>query len=360
MSIGQQILFLVSAFGAINGLALSLYLFLSKKGRSVPAFFLGLLLLAISLRVTKSVFLYFNPRLPKVCLQAGLSACFLIGPALYHFLKSSLNGVTRIPLSWKWHWGIVVGVLLLGGIDVPYQAFPKIWNNIIVYIIYGQWLVYLVISGFLLAPVLKTFSSRVHPLNTTEKLWLLIYGGNLFVFTVYLLALFKVVYGIYICGALAFSFFLYVTIFFYLHKASMENLLQARSTTSPDKPEKKKIAATDAQAWTEKLEKVIHDKQLYKDPNLKLSDLAQKINISAHLLSQLLNENLGKSFSTYINEYRINEACKLIATNDLLTFEAIGYEVGFNSKSTFYTAFRKIKDTTPALFKESILKTNYK
>jgi AraC-like DNA-binding protein len=360
MSIGQQILFLVSALGAVNGIVLSLYLFISKKGRSVAAFFLGLLLLAISLRVAKSVFLYFNPALPKICLQAGLSACFLIGPALYHFLKSSLHGVTRVPLSWKWHWGIVVGILLLGGIDVPYQAFPHIWNNIIVYIIYGQWLLYLVLSGFLLAPVIKTAFTRTQPLKTTEKFWLLVYGGNGFVFVVYLLALFRVIYGIYICGALAFSFFLYLTIFFYLHSAQIENLLHPAPPSSPDKPEKKKIAATEAQLLIEKLEKVIHDKELYKNPNLKLSDLAQSIHVSAHLLSQLLNENLGKSFSTYINEYRINLACKLITTNDLLTFEAIGYEVGFNSKSTFYTAFRKIKDTTPALFKESMLKTNYK
>jgi AraC-type DNA-binding domain-containing proteins len=99
---------------------------------------------------------------------------------------------------------------------------------------------------------------------------------------------------------------------------------------------------------------VIHDKALYKDPNLKLNDLAQHINISMHQLSQLLNDNLGKSFSTYINEYRIAEACKLITTNERLTFEAIGYEVGYNSKSTFYAAFRKIKDMTPALYKESV------
>ncbi|MBO9202973.1 MULTISPECIES: helix-turn-helix domain-containing protein [Niastella] len=359
MNIGQQILFLVSALGAVNGIILSGYLFISKKGRSIPAFFLGLLLLAISLRVAKSVFLYFNPLLPKVCLQAGLSACFLIGPALYHFLKSSLNGVSRIPLSWKWHWGILMAILLIGGIDVPYKSFPHIWNNIIVYVIYGQWLIYLAISGSLLTPVIKNAFTRTYSLKTTEKFWLLVYGGNLFVFVVYLLALFRVIYGIYICGSLAFSFFLYLTIFFYLHSAQIENLLHPVQPPA-DKPEKKKIAATDAQIWSEKLEKALHDKELYKDPNLKLSDLAQTINISAHLLSQLLNDNLGKSFSTYINEYRINEACKLIKTNDLLTLEAIGYEVGFNSKSTFYTAFKKIKDTTPALFKESIAKTDYK
>jgi AraC-like DNA-binding protein len=360
MTIPQQLLFLVSALGAFNGFVLSLYLFISKKSRSIPAFFLGVLLMAISIRVAKSVFLYFNPRLPKICLQAGLSACFLIGPALFHFLKSSLQPVTKVPAAWKWHWGILLGVMLIGGIEVPYQSLPGIWNNVVVYIIYGQWLVYLVLSGWLLRPVVRSLIVKAPGAGTAGKFWLLVYSGNCIVFIVYLLALFRVVKGVYITGAISFSFFLYLTIFFYLYSANIENLLQARGTTPPDKPEKKKIAENDAQLWITKLEKIILEKELYKDPNLKLNDLAQKINISAHLLSQLLNDNLGKSFSTYINEYRINEACKLITTNALLTFEAIGYEVGFNSKSTFYTAFKKIKDTTPALFKESIEIINHK
>nr|WP_307735084.1 helix-turn-helix domain-containing protein [Chitinophaga nivalis] len=119
------------------------------------------------------------------------------------------------------------------------------------------------------------------------------------------------------------------------------------------KTEKKKIADTDAAAWIEKLGKIIHDKKFYQDPNIKLNDVAKEVKITSHQLSQLLNDNLGKSFSTYINEYRIQEACKLITTNTHLTFEAIGYEVGYNSKSTFYAAFRKVKDTTPALYKKS-------
>ena len=110
-------------------------------------------------------------------------------------------------------------------------------------------------------------------------------------------------------------------------------------------------------AWVEKLEYVLLDKKLYQDPNLKVNDLAKHINITSHQLSQLLNDNLGKSFSTYINEYRIREACQLISSSGHLTFEAIGYEVGYNSKSTFYAAFRKVTATTPALYKESLEKT---
>lgn len=334
MNIGQQILFLFGALGALNGIILGLYLLLNNKKRSLPVVLMGILLLAASLRVTKSVFLYFNPALPKIYLQLGLSACFLIGPSLFYFTKTVLQKVTRVPVSWKWTWGLQLGILVLTGILVPYQVYPGVWNHVIVYFIYAQWLIYLAATGILLlrSPGRNRFLYTLFLCNTV-------------IFLAYLTAIMNLVRGIYISGPLSFTILLCCCIFFYLNGAGFENA---------PRTERKKIPENEAKLWLEKLNKALLDNELYKDPNLKVNDLAQKINISAHQLSQLLNDNLGKSFSTYINEYRINEACRIITKNGLLTFEAIGYEVGYNSKSTFYAAFKKIKDTTPALYKEKI------
>lgn len=361
MKLGEHILFFVSAIGVFNGLVLSLYIFLRKKARSLATVFLGIMLLAISIRVGKSVFVYFNHDLPRPYRQIGLSACFLIGPAVYYFFRAALLKPGSSFTSWKWVWAALAAIVVVGGLLVPYQTYPATWNNIVVYIIYLQWLGYLVAAGFLLRPVFKSlFSNGMSSLKTTEQLWLLIYVGNFIIYLIYLASLYGFTIGICTSGAVAFSLFLYLTVFFYLYGVKMQNLLQMQEEGQIVKPEKRKIADTDAQTWIGKLEKALAEKELYKDPNLKLNDLAQKINISTHQLSQLLNDNLGKSFSTYINEYRINEACKLITQDDRLSFEAIGYEVGYNSKSTFYSAFRKIKDTTPALFKEAIEKATAK
>jgi len=357
MNIGQQILFFLSALGAFNGLVLGLYI-LGKKGRSIPFLLLGILLLVISVRVAKSVLIYFNPQLPKVYLQVGLSACFLIGPALYYFFRAAMGKVTVIPANWKREWSVLLGVTVVGGAVFPYQTYPDLWNHFVAQLIYVVWGVYIVATGVLLRHTLKRFFVSRSGLNASEKFWLWVYGSNCLLFLVYLLALLRVIYGIYIAGGITFTSILYLTIFYFVQGSRTDQLLTAPEITSPNKPEKKKIADNDAQAWAEKLGQVIMDKALYKDPNLKLSDLARAINIPAHQLSQLLNDNLGKSFSTYINEYRINEACKLIMTMEHLTFEAIGYEVGYNSKSTFYAAFKKVTDTTPALFKETTMKTN--
>lgn len=358
MNIGQQILFLISALGALNGILLSFYIFFRGKNRSLPGFFLGLMLMTISLRVGNTVFVYFNHGLPTAFMQIGWSACFLIGPSVYYFFRSALSKPgTALPSSALWVWGTHVAIILIGGTIWPYASAPDLWCNILPYFIYAQWAVFLIATGLLLKTKILRFFSKDRQMNATEKFWLLLFGGNCIIFLSYQISLSGFLAGLCLAGAMAFSVMLFITIFFYLYGMEMDNILQFREHDLPAKPAKKRIAEPDALVWIEKLQKAIAEKDLYKDPNLKLGDLAQKINISGHQLSQLLNDHLGKNFSTYINEYRINEACKLITTDGRLSFEAIGYEVGYNSKSTFYSAFKKIKDTTPALFKESMEKT---
>lgn len=64
----------------------------------------------------------------------------------------------------------------------------------------------------------------------------------------------------------------------------------------------KKISEEQADSFSSRLERLMHTEELYKNPNLKLNDLASRMNISAHQLSQLLNDNLGKVFlSTSMN-----------------------------------------------------------
>lgn len=360
MNIGQQILFAISALGAFNGFALSLYLFFQKKTRTVSIYLLAVLSLAVSMRVAKSVFYFFNPKLSFVYLQIGLSACFLIGPALYYFFRSVREKPGRIPRSWWWAWGILLGIIIIVGILVPYHVYPDAWRHYIIRGIYLQWPAYLILSGFVIRSILKSMLTAPGSLSKSEQFLSLLFLGNCLIYFMYLMAALNVVPGIYIVGGLSFSLVLYITLTFYFYNAPIESLFQSPQLTASYKTEKKKIADSDATLWIGQLEKVIIAEGLHKDPNLKLSELAKKINISTHQLSQLLNDNLGKSFSTYINEYRIEDACKMIATDSRFTFEAIGYEVGFNSKSTFYAVFKKMKGITPALYKENMENTTIK
>ncbi len=155
--------------------------------------------------------------------------------------------------------------------------------------------------------------------------------------------------GSYILGALLFSFMLYLLILLIFFKQKKSSIL----LKDQEKYKDKKIAAPAAQQLLKKLTDKMTEDELFKNPNLKLADLAKKMNVLPHTISQLLNDNFGKGFPQYLNEFRIAEAKKLLVSEHNTTLEAIGYDCGFNSKSTFFSAFKKITGTTPAKYKAS-------
>ena len=99
-----------------------------------------------------------------------------------------------------------------------------------------------------------------------------------------------------------------------------------------------------------KIEALMKEEEMYKDSTLSLNKLSKKLNVRSHVLSQLLNDNLNKSFSHFINEYRIEEAKRMLVENSNLKIQAVAELCGFNSNSTFYAAFKKVTGTTPAEF----------
>ena len=104
-----------------------------------------------------------------------------------------------------------------------------------------------------------------------------------------------------------------------------------------------------------KLLYVMDIEKLYKDDNLHLNSLAKKISITPHILSQIINEQMNKNFSDFVNGYRIEDAKKMLEeADDETSILHICYEVGFNSKSAFYRAFKKFTDITPSQYQKKL------
>ena len=95
------------------------------------------------------------------------------------------------------------------------------------------------------------------------------------------------------------------------------------------------------------------------NPELTVQDLSKQLNISRHHLTELLNNDIGKNFFTFINEYRVEEVKRrLLDTRfEHLTIVAIAFESGFNSKSTFNSIFKQNTGNTPSQWKTAELKT---
>jgi AraC-like DNA-binding protein len=353
MDTSKELLFFFSALGAFNGVILGIYFFFFTKKKYLTNYFLGALLFALSIRIGKSVFVYFHPALPKMYLQFGLTACFFIGPCLYYFLRSAVEEINVMPKSWKFallFWGILIVAV---GILYPYEDYPKLWGGYLIRFIYFQWFVYIIFSGHTIRTILKKIIDPRQKASPAEVWFGMLFLGNFLLFLFYFLSIMGAPGATYISGAVVFSFILYLIISILLYRKKTDDLFLLNN----QKYSGRKIDPAEAKILSEKLEKIMLEKSLYKNPNLSLQDLSQELNISTHQLSQFLNTNLGKNFTSFINELRINEACRIITTNDKLTLESIGYDVGFNSKSTFFAAFKKHTGTTPLNYQLQALQT---
>lgn len=91
----------------------------------------------------------------------------------------------------------------------------------------------------------------------------------------------------------------------------------------------------------------------FLDPTFSLERLSSEMGISTSKLSHLINQESGYNFPDYINLLRVEKAKKYLIKSDFSTYTivAIGLECGFNSKSTFYSAFKKFTNVTPSEFK---------
>lgn len=342
MNIESQLIFFFSALGAFNGFFLSFYFaYKAKKSGVQSNYFLALLLLVLSIRIVKSVFFYFVSGLSTTFLQIGLSACFLIGPFLFLYIHSQIKETKKY--VWLLHIAPFLLIITLVGILFPYWSNRELWSTYFLRVIYLQWFIYIIFSGSILRPVFKKlFHSSEKFLD--KDLWLTsIFFGTTFIWVGYFVASFTS----YIVGALSFSFILYLVILVLIFRRNKTTLFFDEKVRYKNK----EIDTIIADEISNKL-KLIQDKALFKNANIKLADVAAELNTSPHTLSQYLNDNLGKSFSLFINEYRIEEAKKLLLSNDNFTIEVIGYESGFNSKSTFFTTFKNIVGMTPSSFQK--------
>jgi AraC-like DNA-binding protein len=116
--------------------------------------------------------------------------------------------------------------------------------------------------------------------------------------------------------------------------------------------EKCLLVNIDADKVINKLDEIMGDEKIYTDELLTIKKLAEKVSLTPHQLSQLINEKLDTNFNGLINKYRIKEAKTLLLENLNLTVLAIGYKVGFNSNSVFYTAFKNDTGFSPNQYRQ--------
>lgn len=100
----------------------------------------------------------------------------------------------------------------------------------------------------------------------------------------------------------------------------------------------------------------IMSEKAYRDPHCSIDVIAKKIGSNSKYVSQVINDKLGCSFTNYVNDLRIREAQQILSErkSERYSIEGVGNMVGFQSKSTFNSQFKKFTGMTPTEFLKTV------
>ncbi|MEO1053732.1 MAG: helix-turn-helix domain-containing protein [Bacteroidota bacterium] len=342
LRLDKVLLFFFSAIGVINTFFLTLYFSLFVRNRSSHNRILAALLFVIGLRETKSVLVLFSGYHVQYLGFFGQTVSILIGPLLYLYVTQHITNSQPKRQKWASHTLpylvlIAIAFYLIKLSGQPYTNCSSEIGGII----FVQWFVYIGLSLKAIKGILKKLYKR-KKLEKNE-FWVVTLIGCVFIIW---LAYLVTHYGNYILGGVSISAVLYLSLILWLYGR------RSAFFETPPKYENKKINDEEARQLLARLNTLMVDEELFLNPNVKLGEVATRLDVSQHLLSQVLNDNLKINFNHYVNQFRIQAATEMIKSNHHITLEAIGTDSGFKSKSTFYAAFKSIQGQTPAQFRK--------
>lgn len=356
--------------GTVQGIFLS-YFFLSTPNRGVKSnIYLGLLILVSSLLSFDILISYTNFMFQVIYLvDATEPLNFLVGPLFFLYVLAKVDE-SKIK---KVYWHFIPALIYffysiffhIQSIESKYNAYIEQYHPEIDYIanlegvfedplLFKHFINELTIISILTYLILSIIIVNKAQRNCSDNsksfriLWVDVAFMSAILFTIIFVKFtFEHDLGDYII-IVAISIFIYSISF----KIIKESLFFKNSFN--EKKYVKSALDEDAKLKIEKKVTQIMEEKYYLSTTPSLPDLAKKINVSPNYVSQVINEKIGCSFLELINKYRIEEAKSLILDPKLNeTIEGIGYSVGFNSKSTFHSAFKRITGQTPSEFKAS-------
>ena len=347
MSANEIILVIISGLGVIHGLFLALFLWGYSKGNSLSNKLFSALMIVLSFRVGKSVFLEFTDNIDIKIIFVGLSAILAIGPLYYLFTLSCTSKSFRLQKKHFLHF-----VPFVFGFIIGFQFEEHHWDRLPILLFASLFLIYyLHLLFYLLYSYRYSLQQKKAGLNNEVfELLQLFFYGLLVIWVAYVLNLFDDIVP-YIIGPILYSIVAYVISFIVFSKGFMQKIDQTKYKTTPITDEQSE------QIYAKVIKLVVEGKQ-YQNANLSLKFLSESLHVSPQILSQVINQKSKKNFNNFVNTFRIEEARRLLQLEEFKnqTIASIAYEVGFNSISSFNTAFKKQTGETPMTYRQQLSK----
>lgn len=388
LSISENILFFIAGIGALQGILLAGLLYFHKKSDRSVNKFLALYIVGTSIiMITAQVQQLISWQ--KSFFMAPFP--FLTGPLLYLYVRSFKETITwrkALPHLVPFFLAFFVfyqHFAFMAGIDPNATAFPKkaLYHPITVTLILTRY-AHLILYYFLSRRVLTSYQKSIkHLFSETSRInlgWvrLLINGFLLVVLTslsIYPLILKypdQVDFLMVINMAIA-TPYIYLATFKGVTQPTLwqtqagvkkeelekeinqaEEIEELKSHPQKSKSQKSGLNDEKVDVIITKVRAVMELEKLYQESELTLQEISDKIQFPAYQVSQAINEGMKKNFYDLINSYRVEEAKRLLRNPDKANYTilSVGFEAGFNSKTTFNTVFKKFTGLTPTEFRD--------
>lgn len=137
-------------------------------------------------------------------------------------------------------------------------------------------------------------------------------------------------------------------------KKQPELYVEFKPVSEQEKYKGSSLTSQRSKLYLDRLMALMADEKPHLDPELSLLKLSRMIGITKEDLSQVINEQLGKNFKNFVNQYRVEEAKKklLDPREEQYVLLKIAFDVGFNSKSVFNSSFKKVTGVSPSEFRK--------
>ncbi|WP_242929580.1 helix-turn-helix domain-containing protein [Pontibacter vulgaris] len=346
MSTSQVLLILLSGLGVLHGLLLAVFLWFHPKGLSASNKILSILLLLLSFRIGKSVFLEFVDGIYLQLIFAGLATLLLIGPLFYFYTRSVLEKSIRFTTSLLFHFvPFLIGLAFSFWINKENVKNTPVTVFVILFCLYyGHYLVYLFNSH----QHIQKYKKESEGADVAVQWLQLLFYALAALWVVYVLNLLEDNIP-YILGPILYSFIAYGVSLIAIKKGYINGLDLSKYKTTP-------LSETEINQIYEDVKKLLTDEAIYKNADLTLNTLSKALKVSPQKISMAINSRSGFNFNGFVNQYRIKQAQALLKARESseLTIAAIAYEVGFNSLTSFNTAFKKQTHKTPSAYRKEI------
>lgn len=364
--------------GIIQGVFL-LFFFLSSENRKNEVnLFHALFLFSITACIFE-IFLMYTGYIINMLYLVDFSEAlsFVIGPSFYLLVVSLIRG--PVPRNYYWHFAFPVLYLLIHipflilpddfkynayvasyrhdlpfrNVEYPYDPYYFILTKYHSLLTLFNLCIYAVIGS---VEVVKAFKKKgeffwnpQHPVLKKLRM------GTLQMVSAFLIILLVKLfnendYGDHLLAA-------YIAVLIYFTSFSViknSGFFKPASLDDQPKYRTSSLTADQQQLLLSRLKDLMATGKPFLKSDFCLPDLADQLKTTVHTLSQVINDGLNQSFFEMTAEYRIEEAKRLLKEKSNIKVEEIAEEVGYNSKSSFNTSFKKLTGKTPSEWRSTL------